>query len=184
MSLDTYEDLGDEDTNPFGEGDDDESVASRSLTLENPYDIHHAHRANVGDKKVDALKKWKKKVKIWACFLIICSGVLIYSDIWYANVIGFAAGGIAIYGSIKENPEFLFVYLVLLFLELLKNVGVFFYFVTGNGSSTLHTILSCTFCIIEEICVVPLNIWYSFKLYRTLKISNDADLDETLSNYQ
>ena len=184
MSSDIYEDLGDDDTNPFGEGDDDESINSRSLTLENPYDIHHAHRANVGDKKVDALKKWKKRVKIWAILLILSSGVLMYSDIWYANVIGFAAGGIALYGVIKENPEFLFVYLVLLFLELLKNIGVFFYFVQGHGSDMVRTILSCAFCIIEELVIIPFNIFYSFKLYRTLKISNDADLDETLSNYQ
>ena len=179
-----YADDGDMASEPYGEGDGDdtESVNSQSLTLENPYDMHHSHRQNVGDKKVDALKKWKKKVKIWAALLLLCSGVLMYSDIWYANVIGFAAGGIAIYGAHKENAEFLFVYLVLLFLELLKNAGVFFYFVSGNGSDMFRTILSCSFVVIEEFIVVPFNIFYAFKLYRTLKISNDSDLDETLSN--
>lgn len=42
--------------------------------------------------------------------------------------------------------------------------------------------ISVICCIIEEIVVCPCNIWYSFKLYRTLKISHD-DLDEVLSNY-
>lgn len=172
-----------DDTRSDGFSQSEESVNSSSLTLENPYDIHHQDRKKVGSKKVDAIKKWKKKVMIWSCFLILTGGILIYSDIWYANVIGLAAGCLGIYGAIKENSEFLFVYLVLLFLELLKNVGVFFYFIQGH-KEILHTILSCAGCIIEELVVVPFNIWYAFKLYRTLKISTPNDLDETLSNYQ
>ena len=164
---------------------DDESVNSNSLTLENPYDIYHKHRDDRGNKRVQAHKKWKKRVMIWSILLIICSGVLVWSNIWYANVIGIAAGGIALYGVWKENSEFLFVYLVLLFLELLKNVGVFFYFVSPQGDNNkVHVALSIPFCIIEEIIVVPGNIYYAFRLYRTLKFSNDADLDETLSTYR
>lgn len=98
---------------------------TNSSTLENPYD-KRSRKAKVNKKQIDALKKWKRKVKLWSAVLILTSGFMIYSNIWYANVIGLAAGGIGIYGAAKEHSEFLFVYLVLLFLELLKNIGVFF----------------------------------------------------------
>ncbi len=118
--------------------------------------------------------------------LLIASGVLVYSSIWYANVIGIAAAFLGMYGATKENSEFLFVYLVLLFLELLKNVGVFFYFSSGHGEKKLSIILSISGCIVEEIFVIPANLFYAFKLYRTLKISGDtaSDFNETLSNYK
>eukprot|EP01083_Nonionella_stella_P108679 316273_1 len=167
------------------DGDSDlVSVNSRSLSLENPYDMHHRDRDDVSDKIKIALKKWKTKVKWWSTFLILSSSVMIYSNLWYANVVGVAAGALGIYGACKDNSEFLFVYLALLFLELLKNIGVFFYFVSGSGNDEPVIVgLNVGVVIIEEFVVVPANIFYAFKLYRTLKILIDNDLDETLTNY-
>eukprot|EP01083_Nonionella_stella_P174737 606589_1 len=148
------------------DGDSDlVSVNSRSLSLENPYDMHHRDRDDVSDKIKIALKKWKTKVKWWSTFLIL-------------------SRALGIYGACKDNSEFLFVYLALLFLELLKNIGVFFYFVSGSGNDEPVIVgLNVGVVIIEEFVVVPANIFYAFKLYRTLKILIDNDLDETLTNY-
>merc|ERR1719491_2125752 len=166
---------------------DSNSVDSNSLTLENPYDKHWKDRDKVKHKSRDALRKWKRKVKVWSILLLLTSAGLMYSNIWYANVIGVAAASLGLYGAVKQNSEFLFVFLVLLFLELLKNVGVFYYFVSGEGSDDgpgWSSILSCALCLVEELVVVPANIYFAFKLYRTLKISAQGDgLDETLSNF-
>eukprot|EP01083_Nonionella_stella_P242785 846605_1 len=88
----------------YRDDESENSVNSRSLTLENPYDIRdHGDRDKVGTKKLDAIKKWKKKVIICSVSLMITSGILIYSNIWYANVIGVAAAFLGIYGAIKEK---------------------------------------------------------------------------------
>ena len=53
----------------------------------------------------------RKKSIFSAFLLIVTSGFLLFSEIWYANVVGIAGAFLGIYGAFKKNTKFVFVYM-------------------------------------------------------------------------
>ena len=162
---------------PSAEEDGESDVTDGDRTV---HDLQSAYerRQQVQERQEVAINLWRKKVIFTACLLIITSGFLLASQIWYANVVGIAGAILGIYGASKKNTEFVFVYMVLLTLEFIKNVGVFIYYIDQikNTGLRIHHILLLGVCCIEELGIVPLSIYYAFKLYRSLNLENDDSL--------
>ena len=156
-------------------GEDEESYVSNSDRTIDDLQSAYERRRQVQQRQVVAVNVWRKKVIFSACLLIITSGFLLFSEIWYANVVGIAGAILGIYGAFKKNTEFVFVYMVLLTLEFIKNIGIFIYYtneISHNGLEP-HYILLLIICCIEELGIVPLSMYYAFKLYRSLNLEND-----------
>ena len=154
---------------------DEFSYSSHEDRTVNDLQSAYERRREVEERQLVAVNIWRKKVMFSACLLIVTSGFLLFSEIWYANVVGIAGAFLGIYGALKKNSEFTFVYMVLLTLEFIKNIGIFIYYL--NEVIDGHKILLLGVCVIEEIGIVPLSMYYAFKLYRSLGLEN-KDSDE------
>lgn len=100
---------------------------------------------------------------------------MLISPLWYANILGIAGAILGIWGAYKKQNEFVFVYLVLLGLEALKNVGVFFYYI-GKNESNFHDDLIVAVLVIEEIFLLPPCMHQAFYLHRTLSLEEEDNL--------
>ena len=155
-------------------GEDEESYVSNSDRTVDDLQSAYERRQQVQQRQAVAINIWRKKVIFSACLLIITSGFLLFSEIWYANVVGIAGAILGIYGAFKKNTEFVFVYMVLLTLEFIKNIGIFIYYTNESRKHfKTHYVLLLGICTIEELGIVPLSMYYAFKLYRSLNLEND-----------
>ena len=152
--------------------DDSSNSESEQRTVD---DLQSAYerRQNVQERQYIAVSVWRKKTIFSAVLLIVTSFFLVYSEIWYANVVGIAGAFMGIYGAFQKNTEFVFVYMVLLTIEFIKNVGIFIYYI--QKPVDIHTVLLLTVCCVEQLVVVPMNMYYAFKLYRSLGLKNTED---------
>lgn len=156
---------------PYSPEEDEESYVSNSDHTIDDLQSAYERRQQVQQRQKIAVNIWRKKVIFSACLLIVTSGFLLFSEIWYANVVGIAGAFLGIYGAFKKNTEFVFVYMVLLALEFIKNVGIFIYYI--NDEVSIHMVLLLAVCCIEELFIVPLSVYYAFKLYMSLNLEND-----------
>ena len=154
----------------YEESHSDVDDTDHDIDLQSAYERRQA----VQERQIVAINIWRKKAIFSACLLIVTSGFLLFSEIWYANVVGIAGSFLGIYGAIKKNTEFVFVYMVLLGLEAIKNIGIFIYYI--NEKPNIKTVLLLIVCCLEEFGILPISIYYAFKLYRTLTLENDDQI--------
>ena len=155
-----------DDNSPYNSDSEHHSVDD----LQSAYE----RRQNVQERQFIAVNVWRKKVIFSAILLIVSSGFLLFSEIWYANVVGIAGAFMGIYGAFQRNTEFVFVYMVLLSLEFIKNIGIFIYYI--QKPLHIHPLLLLTVCCVEQIVVVPMSMYYAFKLYRSLGLKNTEEI--------
>eukprot|EP01083_Nonionella_stella_P043655 117793_1 len=154
--------------------DEEESYPDQSeKSHKTIHDLQNAYerRRQATERQHIAINIWRKKVIFGAFLLIVTSGFLVFSQIWYANVVGIAGAFLGIYGAIKKNTEFVFVYMVLLALEFIKNIGIFIYYI--NAHMDFHQVLLMGVCLFEELVIVPMSMYYALKLYMSLNLENE-----------
>jgi hypothetical protein len=144
--------------------------------LQSAYERQQLERQQANQRRNEAEKLWIRRVLIWCCLLLITSTILLISPVWYINILGITAASTGIHGARKKKSEFVFVTLILLSLEIIKNIGFLIYI--GQNTNLNHTqnklLLSCA--LIEEFLLIPPSFYCSFYLYRTLNIpTNDIN---------
>jgi len=152
----------------------DESVTeNNNPKMASAYQRVEERKEDAKRRKSEAVSVWVRRVMYCSICLIITSGFILVSQLWYANILGVAAAILGIYGAYKRQSEFIFVYLVLLGLELLKNIGVFVFY--AERKTNWHYVLIMIDLVIEEFFLVPISIYQAFFLYRTLNVANENE---------
>lgn len=115
-----------------------------------------------------AIRVWAKRVKVLCVLQFITTSFVFASRFWYVNFIGWVAMSIGFVGTVVAKNEFLFVHLVLLVLNAIKNIAVAIFFIALRSPSPFELFL-VVILFFDAFVFSIANFYCSFFLYMNLK---------------
>lgn len=162
--------------NPYhGTIDSQADESASAATNESEHYMDAYARRNLQEQQEQALTYWEKRVKWTSCVCFVVSAAMMVSRYWYANFLGCAMGALGFYGSYKRKTEYVFVALILVVLEFIKNIGVIVLIFEHDNEEFEDIgypifLLICMF--IDSVLVCPYAGYCFLYLYRTLCTNN------------